>query len=1202
MIRLLKITGWFILALALLIFGSLAVSVRLLHPARLTPLIQAAANRYLNADVSLGRAELSLSGSFPFLEIQLDDLTVVARDMRRLSPELHNALPRYADTLLTLRQLRGGINISKLPRNEVELGNVTFTAPGINIVVVSENLNNFNIVPPSESTEPSGPLPRISIRRFAIVDPKPFRYYNHADSSELALNLNSVLIEGENTPRYTCDFRGAVPLDGIAVELLRNVPFNISGDVIWDASTPELLGLENFDFDISLLGGRFDTHLNFERDLTVNDLHLKLKPLPLGELLAMLPDDKTKEWNLPDGISTTARPEIEITLDKPYNTAATQMPYATVNLLIAPSEVTLSDARFDNFAAEASAQIFGDDLNLARLALKKITLRGPATDISISGNVTGFNDDPLFDLKFDGNLDIRRLPRILTRQLGGYASGKIETRLSISGRPSMFRPGSYYKLAVAGELNGRRLYWLSSDTANMIYANHARIQFGNNRNSRAGQRGKVQILRAVVDIDSVNVLHTQYAFNATDFHLAAGTRNQRRNADTTALTPVGGGLRIGKFNFNLLSDSITVRARSIDGKVAMRGADGDLHRPQFDFDLGIARLATGDPTTRFMLSRANVNFSAFKLPRRQPPEALKKMADSIKTARPDLPPDSVYALAMEKYRHRRHRGLPRVHADITEQDYEIIDWGTSRQLRQLLLDWRLDGKVVAKRVSLFTPYFPIRNRIRNFNLAFNNDTIRLDNVEYKVGHSDFLLSGQITNLRRGLTSRRHRQSVKANFDLLSDTIDINQLADLTFRGAAYSEHKTANTPDLEKFDNEESFDREIDRYVANSGDSTAPLLVPRNIEAVIKVRADNVLYSNLTLHDLTGEALIYGGALNLHKLKARSDIGSVSLSALYHAPSVNDLTFGFGLDVSRFDIHGFLGLVPAIDSVMPLIRDFDGIIDADIAATVKLHRNMDFDMPSLQAAVNISGDSLRLIDAETYRKIGKWLLFKNKGNNLIHHMTVEMVVDSSMMQIYPFVFDLDRYRLGVQGYNDLNMNFNYHIAVLKSPLPFKFGINIKGNPDDFKVRVGGAKFNEKDAVERVAVTDTTRLNLLHQIENMFRRGVDNSRFGRLKINSSPTAGAIDLNTDTLTRADSVQLIREGLIPAPPGFLDSPDGNGPKSKASKVRKNKKKKTDKSNALINTVHDPVQPSIVQLYATLPRQRLTPGRPVRYGRHTV
>lgn len=274
------------------------------------------------------------------------------------------------------------------------------------------------------------------------------------------------------------------------------------------------------------------------------------------------------------------------------------------------------------------------------------------------------------------------------------------------------------------------------------------------------------------------------------------------------------------------------------------------------------------------------------------------------------------------------------------------------------------------------------------------------------------------------------------------------------------------------------------------------------------------------------------GRVNFHNLRASSDIGSVDLSALYSAPEPADMQFGFGLVLKGFNIERFLRLVPAIDSIMPLMRDISGIIDANIAATVDIEPNMDLDLSTLNAAVRMEGDSLRLLDGDTYRTMAKWLMFKNKNYNLIDSMSVELLIDKGMMELFPFVFNLDRYRLGVQGYNDMAMNFNYHVAVLKSPLPFKFGITLKGNPDDFKVRLGKARFNERTAIERPAIVDTTRINLLRQIEGIFRRGVANSRIAPLKFATRPQAQNIDLNSDTLSRADSLVLIREGLIPAP----------------------------------------------------------------------
>jgi hypothetical protein len=310
-------------------------------------------------------------------------------------------------------------------------------------------------------------------------------------------------------------------------------------------------------------------------------------------------------------------------------------------------------------------------------------------------------------------------------------------------------------------------------------------------------------------------------------------------------------------------------------------------------------------------------------------------------------------------------------------------------------------------------------------------------------------------------------------------------------------------------------------------------LIPVNIDAELKVKAKNILYSDLLLHDLNGNAQMYDGALNLQNLNAASDIGSINLSALYSAPTVNDMKFGFGMVVKGFKIEPFLKLMPAIDSIMPILNDFSGVINADIAATADIDRNMDINMPSLSAAIKLEGDSLKVMDEDTYKLMAKWLLFKDKKHNMIDHMSVEMIVDNSMMQIYPFIFDIDRYRLGVQGYNSLAMDFNYHVAVLKSPIPFKFGINIKGNPDKYKIRLGRAKFNEKTAVERVAMVDTTRVNLIKQIENIFRRGVRNSKMSSLKISDKPSMNYdSNIEADTISHADSLLFIQEGLIEAP----------------------------------------------------------------------
>ncbi len=373
-----------------------------------------------------------------------------------------------------------------------------------------------------------------------------------------------------------------------------------------------------------------------------------------------------------------------------------------------------------------------------------------------------------------------------------------------------------------------------------------------------------------------------------------------------------------------------------------------------------------------------------------------------------------------------------------------------------------------------------------------------------------------------------------SLDVKSDTINVNQIVKAIFAGPALAQQ----TDSAAIWGGDE--DREINDLAERADTAAAgPVLVPHNIDAHFRMRANHILYSDLELERFRGDLLLYDGAINLRNLSASADVGSISLNGLYSSLNPDSLQFGLGMKVDRFRLDRLTALVPAIDTLLPAMRDFAGTVNADIAVTTDLERNMDIDIPSLRAAIKIEGDSLVLLDPDTFKTISKWLLFKDKKKNMIDHMAVEVVVENSTVELYPFMFDIDRYRLGLMGHNDMAMNLNYHVSVLKSPIPFKFGINIKGTPENMKVRLGRAKFKENMVGERQMIADNTRVNLVEQIDNVFRRGVSKARLGRLNF-VRQSSGPLSLDSinadldagDTLSYTDSLNMIRAGLIENP----------------------------------------------------------------------
>lgn len=1153
--RCVKVVLFAFLALVLFVFGVLVCTVRILSPERLTPIVERAANSALNADVSIRRVELSVKATFPFLKLRADGITVCSREMKALAESEKSLLPAYSDTLLSIGSLEGSINLVRLMAGKIDLRDVTVDSPGLNLVIAGNDINNFNILKTDTAatdTATAG-FPCLTISRFQIVNPRPFRYYSAISKDYAQINFKAINLEGNDAPAYLFNFDGNFETPILRAFNLSKFPFSINGTIDWTPERPAEIKLRNFDIWLAFTRSRLSADLSFGQNLVIKSFEYDLDPLPVAVVLPTVPDSLRHDWGI-SRLRTSGKIAIKAKLTRPYNTGTDVVPYVVADVVIPPCNIDYEGVEIKDFSLDSRIEVNGEDMDLAVMDIRKLTgaVRGGRTDIS--GTLSNLISDMRFDGSVKSDIDIGRLPYGVRKLAGGHISGHLRADLRGRGAISMCDRNNFHRLDLRGLLALDRFYWVKSDTADMAYVNSAVLKFATNTTYRSGADTADSLFKARVEVDSLIYLQGQYRCEGTDLRFNLGCKNDSHTGDTATVSPIGGRVQASTFDFTVLSDTFDVRVREIDGTATVRRYK-DLEKvPQFFLDLRLNRSSVGHKYIKMLLTGARLNTEIHRLPRRDMPPRIKNYVDSMRVAMPDISMDSLYILAIERAR-AHHRRYPRVHPELTREETEIIDWGTSELLRKLLLNWHLDGRLKASRAGLYTPYFPVRNRIRNLNISFNNDSIYLKNVKYKVGDSDFLISGLVSNLRRSLTSDGYRRKMKINLETFSDSIDIDQLAANIFAGARYSDDHRGDFFSFVDLTEENSgeLERRIGSMVENAPESGAPLLIPTNIDARMVMRANNVSYSGIPMKDFRGEVLISGGALNIHDVAASSAIGAINLSALYFARNIKDMHFAFGLSLKNFNIQKFRVIVPPVDSVIPLINDLSGIINAELAAKVRLDEKMDFVLPSLDAALRLSGDSLKFIDDETFRKVGKWLFFKNKNRNMIDHVSADIVIKDNRMTLYPFMFYFDRYKLGIQGTNDLAMNFDYRVSVLKSPIPFKFGVHIYGNPDKYKVRLGGAKFNEKTVPVRDAVADTARVNLVKQITDVFRRGVNNSRFAGLVISSRPEAADIDLGTDTITAADSVAFIREGLIPAP---LPTEKESGV-SKGAKAKKKRKK---------------------------------------------
>ncbi len=1148
-VKVLKTAGWTLVAMVIAVSVLLVCAVKFIDSKYLAPMVVRVANDYIDGEVKIGNLRLAFNPHFPILGIELDDLSVISHAFDSLSPAQRGFLPNYADSLVTLDHMSGALDIKRLLLdNELSLHDVALSGLSVNLVIAHNGKPNYDVVKlPADSTDSSrSKMPGFRINRFSLTQPKEIRFYNAADSTSASvLLLTDAAVDGEKQPTYRLKINGNVTSPkATLITNLDQINFGLNGKVYWNPAEPGLVAMD----EMELRGAFIKAVVSGEIDLTESPIVRKgivdLAPVAVSDLLTLLPDSIREEHRLyAPYFSTDLAIAGKFELSEPMNLATDTLPSALINIFISPSTLNYGNAHLKDIALDLMVRTMTNLPDRTTADLRKFTIEGPGTKLKAAALISNPVTDPAFDVSMEGEIDIRDLPPIILEKIPGYLSGVISTDLKAKGSTSMLKPEHLHRLAADGSVTAKNVYFISADTTKLVEISNARIALDSKR-LVAG----LPLLKAKVDVDTATILVSGIDLALGEISLTAGVQNTPGRADTTLMRPIAGDLKVARFNITNITDSAGARISNIRGPVNLKQLKNAGPIPRISTDLLVGNVSAGSLSDRFLIFDTKVKASLLKMKTQGKKKETPAHKDNSrkKTSKNReysyISPKNVHKYVYNKRRHGKH--IRRVYGATGAEEDEVLVWNLTPQFRRFLNEWKLSGSVNTNKAQLLTPFFPLKNRITTIALNFNNDTVNISNISLNAGASDIAMSGIVSNVRRALTAKSDN-NLKGNLSLMSDAIDINEIAASIFTGASYASDKRHGKPRIKAKDDRTLQSRLDDLAKAGPG-KNGPVLIPVNIDANLKIAANRLVYSDVEMQNMGADLLVYDGGVNLHDLKANSEAGNLSLSALYSAPNANNMQFGFGMQLNDFNIAKFVKMVPAIDSITPLMHDFSGMIGANLAATCRIDSGMNISLPSLNAAIRITGDNLAFIDPEKYRKLGKWLGFKDKSDNTIHSLNVDMTVADGLMRVYPFAFNIDRYRLGVYGSNNINMDFSYHLAVLKSPLPFKFGITISGNPKKYKVRFGGAKFKEDSAIESVDIVNNARINLLDQIEGVFRRGVRNSRFAKLQI--ARPAGFEDIPEVKLSAEDSLQLIKEGLIDAP---------EQPKAAQAEEKKKKKK---------------------------------------------
>lgn len=385
------------------------------------------------------------------------------------------------------------------------------------------------------------------------------------------------------------------------------------------------------------------------------------------------------------------------------------------------------------------------------------------------------------------------------------------------------------------------------------------------------------------------------------------------------------------------------------------------------------------------------------------------------------------------------------------------DFGFDRETRQLLRQWQANGRLKTNDLSWNAPGFPLSAQMHSVDLELNDNTLNIHHAAVKAGQSDVTLKGRLDGIRRALVGRAR---LGLDIHIQGDTLEGNELIEAFRSTEIRSEKEEAATED--------------------------PLLiVPGNVSLRVLLEVSNAYYRHLHLKDVSGSLLAINRRLHIRDLQGQSDIGNFRLDAVYATPAKDSLMAGIDLEMEDVLLEEVTQLLPSMDTLFPMMQSFRGLVDLQLAATTNLDTTMHLVLPSLQGACRIKGHGLVLLDGETFSEISSKLFFKKKALNLIDSIQVEAVVSDSRVDVFPFIMQMDRYRAAIAGSHHIDKTFHYHISLLKSPLPFRLGIDVQGTPEKYKIVPGRSLFTNEKLPAFSFRIDTIRINLRESIKRYF---------------------------------------------------------------------------------------------------------------------
>lgn len=374
---------------------------------------------------------------------------------------------------------------------------------------------------------------------------------------------------------------------------------------------------------------------------------------------------------------------------------------------------------------------------------------------------------------------------------------------------------------------------------------------------------------------------------------------------------------------------------------------------------------------------------------------------------------------------------------ITKGNYELSTTKVGK-------NWPVTGDIFFDQLYAYTPAFPLLLKMPKTKLSFKPGVISLDHAKIEIGGSDIEATGKVYNIGDAFFDNK---MFKGELEVNSKLIDFNEFIQAMNDGVKGIEKSP-----------EEILAQDQSAAKKENIESPKSFVVPKRLDLSLKSNFKEMKYKNFVVDDVEGIITIKDQKIDLANLKMTTMAAKMTTSAAYTSKEAGIAGIDFDFKIFDIDLSKLTELLPVLDTLLPMVDSFEGKVDARMKGNTKVDKNLNMSAASIDAIARVAGVNLVVLNGKTFEKMAKMLLFKNKEKNTIDKLEFAMIFKDRQIEIFPSVVTVDRYKVAIGGRHKLDLTYDYHVSILKSPMPFKAGIDLKGTEEDMDFKITKAKY------------------------------------------------------------------------------------------------------------------------------------------------